>query len=257
MADEVLASRDGAVLTITLNRPDVYNAVNRAMHEGLAAALADAADAEVRAVVLTGAGRGFCSGQDLREFESFPGGVRGALEQTYHPNVRAIRSLEKPVIAAINGPCAGAGLSLACACDVRIGSESANLVPGFIGIGLVPDAGGTFFIHRLLGFTRAFEWMVSNRRLSADEALAWGLVSEVVAAESFSERTAELAHWYAALPTRAVAMTKQLFEHAYTASLEDQLELEATLQQAATETEDFAEGVAAFLEKRAPDFAGR
>ena len=254
---EVLASRDGAVLTITLNRPDVYNAINRALHEGLAAALAEASDPAIRAVVLTGAGRGFCSGQDLREFESFPGGVRDALEQTYHPNVRAIRALEKPVIGAINGPVAGAGLSLACACDVRIGSANATFVPGFIGIGLVPDAGSTWFIHRLLGFTRAFEWMVSNRRLSADEALDWGLVSEVVPAEGFETRVQELAEWYAALPTRAVAMTKQLFEHAYTASLDRQLQLEAELQQAATQTEDFAEGVQAFLDKRPADFKGR
>ena len=257
MADEVLTRRDGAVLTITLNRPEVYNAVNRAMHAGLAQALVEAADPDLRAVVLTGAGRGFCSGQDLREFESFPGGVREALEQTYHPNIRAIRALEKPVIAAVNGPVAGAGLSLACACDVRISSSDASFVPGFIGIGLVPDAGGTWFIHRLLGFTRAFEWMVSNRRLSADEALGWGLVSEVVAADEFEARQGELAQWYAALPTRAVAMTKQLFEHAYTAGLEDQLELEAALQHAATQTEDFAEGVAAFIEKRPAAFKGR
>jgi 2-(1,2-epoxy-1,2-dihydrophenyl)acetyl-CoA isomerase len=243
-------------LTITLNRPDVYNAIDRAMHQGLAAALADAADSAVRAVVLTGAGRGFCSGQDLREFSSLPGGVGAALEETYHPNIRAIRALEKPVIAAVNGACAGAGLSLACACDVRIGSSAASFVPGFIGIGLVPDAGGTWFIHRLLGFTRAFEWMVSNRRVGADEALEWGLVSEVVGADDLAARVVELAAWYAALPTRAVAMTKQLFEHGHTASMEDQLALEAKLQQAATQTADFAEGVAAFLEKRPPDFKG-
>jgi 2-(1,2-epoxy-1,2-dihydrophenyl)acetyl-CoA isomerase len=257
VADEVLTSREGAVLTITLNRPDVYNAINRAMHEGLAGALREAADPEIRAVVLTGAGRGFCAGQDLREFESLPGGVREALEQTYHPNIRAIRSLEKPVLAAINGPVAGAGLSLACACDVRVGSSTATFVPGFIGIGLVPDAGSTWFIHRLLGFARAFDWMVSNRRLSPDEALVWGLISEEVPEERFRKRVGELAEWYAALPTRAVAMTKRLFEHAYSASVDQQLQLEAELQQAATETEDFREGVQAFLDKRPADFKGR
>ncbi len=253
----VVTSRAGAVLTITLNRPDVYNAINRAMHEGLGRALEEAAAPEIRAVVLTGARRGFCAGQDLREFSELPGGVGQALEETYHPNVRRLRALEKPVIAAINGPCAGAGLSLACACDVRIASSEASFVPGFVGIGLVPDAGSTWFIHRLLGFSRAFEWMVSNRRLSADEALIWGLVSEEVPAERFGKRTAELAEWYAALPTRAVAMTKRLFEHAYTASLEEQLALEAELQQAASGTTDFREGVQAFLEKRVAKFEGK
>jgi 2-(1,2-epoxy-1,2-dihydrophenyl)acetyl-CoA isomerase len=258
MADEALTTRDGAVLTITLNRPDVYNAFNRALHAALREALEEAADPAVRAVVITGAGRGFCSGQDLKEFSQLPeGGIRTALEETYHPNIRAIRALEKPVLAAVNGPAAGAGLSLAAACDVRIASDAANFVPGFIGIGLVPDSGGSWFVHRLLGFARAFEWMVSNRKLSAGEALEWGLVSEVVAADDFPDRVAELASWYAALPTRGVSMTKQLFEHAYDASLEAQLELEAALQQAATGTHDFGEGVQAFLEKRPPAFEGR
>ena len=157
----------------------------------------------------------------------------------------------------MNGPVAGAGLSLACACDVRIASAEANFVPGFIGIGLVPDAGSTWFLHRLLGFSRAFEWMVSNRRLTAEEALQWGMVSEVVPADDFATRVGELADWYAALPTRAVAMTKRLFEHAYTAPLDQQLSLEAELQHAATETEDFREGVQAFLEKRSANFQGR
>jgi 2-(1,2-epoxy-1,2-dihydrophenyl)acetyl-CoA isomerase len=254
---EVLTAKSGAVFTITLNRPDVYNAFNRAMHGALADALVQAAAPEIRAVVITGAGRGFCAGQDLREFQQLQATIRDALEETYHPNIRAIRALEKPVIAAVNGPCAGAGLSLACACDVRIASSDATFVPGFIGIGLVPDAGGSWFVHRLLGFSRAFEWMVSNRRVSADEALVWGLVSEEVHAERFPKRVEELAEWYAALPTKGVAMTKRLFEHAYTASLEEQLALEAELQQVATQTEDFREGVQAFLDKRVPDFKGR
>jgi 2-(1,2-epoxy-1,2-dihydrophenyl)acetyl-CoA isomerase len=255
--DEVLTSRDGAVLTVTLNRPDVYNAFNVDLHAALNAALTgEAAAPEVRAVVITGAGRGFCAGQDLREFQESAVDIRERLEETYHPNIRAIRGLEKPVLAAVNGPAAGAGLSLAAACDVRVASDAATFVPGFIGIGLVPDSGGTWFIHRLLGFARAFEWMSSNRRLSAAEALDWGLVSEVVDAGEFHDRIAELAATWAALPTLAVAGTKRLFDHAATATLEEQLALEAELQHGATQSADFAEGVNAFLEKRAPNFTG-
>jgi 2-(1,2-epoxy-1,2-dihydrophenyl)acetyl-CoA isomerase len=252
---EVEVTREGAVQTITLNRPDVMNAFNRGVHGGLREALKAARDPEVRAVVVTGAGRGFCAGQDLTEFEDVPD-VGSSLRETYHPNVLAIRALEKPVIAAVNGACAGAGLSLATACDIRIAADNAVFVPGFIGIGLVPDAGGTFFIHRLLGAPRAFEWMSSNRRLSAAEALEWGLVSEVVAADSFAARTAELAATLAAMPTRAVGMTKRLFDHAAGATLEEQLEMEAQLQAAAARTSDFREGVTAFVEKRPPSFSG-
>ncbi|HKB92776.1 MAG TPA: enoyl-CoA hydratase-related protein, partial [Gaiellaceae bacterium] len=199
---EVEVRRDGAVQTITLNRPDVLNAFNRALHAALREALKEARDADVRAVVVTGAGRGFCAGQDLKEFGE-AGDVGASLRATYHPNILAIRALEKPVIAAVNGACAGAGLSLACACDIRIAADNAAFVPGFVGIGLIPDAGGSYFVRRLLGASRAFEWMSSNRRLTAAEAHVWGLVSEVVEAGALSARVAEIAATYAALPTKA------------------------------------------------------
>jgi 2-(1,2-epoxy-1,2-dihydrophenyl)acetyl-CoA isomerase len=253
---EVEVTRDGAVQTITFNRPEKYNAFNRALHLGLREALKEARDPEVRAVVVTGAGKGFCAGQDLTEL-SAGGDIGATLRETYHPNVLAVRALEKPVIAAVNGACAGAGVSFACACDIRIAADNANFVPGFVGIGLVPDAGGTYFIHRLLGAPRAFEWMTSNRRLTAAEAHAWGLVSEVVEADALQARAAELAAFYAALPTRAIGMTKRLFDHADTATLEEQLEMESQLQAVAAQSEDFREGVEAFLEKRAPSFTGR
>ena len=160
------------------------------------------------------------------------------------------------MIAAVNGPCAGAGLSLAAACDIRIAADVATFVPGFIGIGLVPDSGGSWFIHRLLGFARAFEWMTSNRRLTAAEAHAWGLVSEVDRGRPVRGTRRRGRATYAGCPTRGVGMTKRLFDHAYTASLEAQLELEAELQQEATGTADFREGVTAFLEKRPPRFSG-
>jgi 2-(1,2-epoxy-1,2-dihydrophenyl)acetyl-CoA isomerase len=254
---EVETAREGPVLTITLNRPDVLNAFDGAMHQAFAAALKEAADPEVRAVVLTGAGRGFCVGQDLGEFREGAADVADRLRTLYHPNILAMRALEKPVIAAVNGAAAGAGLSLACACDLRLAAEGATFVPAFINIGLIPDAGGSYFIHRLLGYARAFEWMASGRRLTAAEAYTWGLVSEVVETEGLAFRAAEVARTFAALPTRGIGMTKRLFDAAYGSTLEDQLEREAQLQAAATRTEDFAEGVAAFLEKRDPDFKGR
>ena len=253
---EVETRRDGTVLTITLNRPDVLNALNAAVHGGLAAALKQAAADDVRAVVITGAGRGFCVGQDLTEFRDAPGDIKERLESTYHPNIRAIRALEKPVVAAVNGAAAGAGLSLACACDIRIAADSATFIPAFINIGLIPDSGGTYFVTRLLGPTRAFEWLATGRRLTAAEAHAWGLVSEVVETDALAKRAAELGAELAAAPTRGIAMTKQLVDRAWTSTLDEQLEREAKLQSVATQTDDFREGVDAFLAKRAPNFRG-
>jgi 2-(1,2-epoxy-1,2-dihydrophenyl)acetyl-CoA isomerase len=253
---EVETAREGAVLTITLNRPEVLNAFNTAMHKALGDALKEAEDPEVRAAVLTGAGRGFCVGQDLSEFREEPGDIGSRLRENYHPNVLAIRRLEKPVIAAVNGAAAGAGLSIACACDLRLAADSASFVPAFINIGLIPDSGGSYFVARLLGYARAFEWMTSGRKLSAVEAHSWGLVSEVVEGDGLAARAAALATQFAAMPTRGVGMTKRLFDQADQNALEDQLELEAQLQTEATKTNDFREGVDAFLEKREPRFTG-
>jgi 2-(1,2-epoxy-1,2-dihydrophenyl)acetyl-CoA isomerase len=253
---DVEVTREGPVLTITLNRPDVLNALNRSVHAGLAAGLERAQDPTIRAVVITGVGRGFCVGQDLQEFSAGAGDVADNLRRNYHRNVLAIRALEKPVIAAVNGPAAGAGLSLALACDIRIAADSASFVPAFINIGLVPDSGGTWLVRRLLGTTRAFEWLTTGRRLPAEEAREWGVVNEVVPADELMHRANEVASLYAAMPTRAVWRTKQLLDEAEHASFADQLEREAVTQSELTQTHDFREGVAAFLEKREPAFTG-
>ena len=253
---EVEVTRDGAVLTITLNRPDVLNALNKAVHDQMHAALERAADPSVRAVVITGAGRGFCVGQDLQDFSAGAGSVADNLRENYHVTVRAIRALQKPVIAAVNGPAAGAGMSLALACDVRVASDAASFVPAFIKIGLVPDSGGTWLVRRVLGTARAFEWLTTGRRLTAGEAREWGLVSEVTTPEELPARAREIAELYAAMPTRAVWETKRLLDAAETGSFDDQLELEAVTQAEMTATPDFREGVAAFLEKRDAAFTG-
>jgi 2-(1,2-epoxy-1,2-dihydrophenyl)acetyl-CoA isomerase len=244
-------------MTITLNRPEVLNALDGTAHQALAAALEAAREQSVRAVVLTGAGRGFCVGQDLQEFRAGAGDVAERLRTLFNRHALAIRTLEKPVLAVVNGVAAGAGLSLALACDLRLASDDASFVPAFVGIGLVPDTGGTWFVRRLLGTARGFEWLSSGRRLTAAEALQWGLVSEVVPAAELAGRARELAERFAALPTRAVWQTKRLLDAAETATLEEQLEAEAVTQAELVQTADFGEGVAAFLEKRPAAFEGR
>ena len=253
---EVEVTRDGGVLTLTLNRPDVLNAFNTAMHKAFQAALKEAGDASVRAVVITGEGRGFCVGQDLTEFQEGAGDIGDRLRAGYHKNVLAIRALEKPVIAAVNGPAAGAGLSLACACDIRLAAESASFVPAVHRHRARPRL-GRLVLHRAPA-RRAARVRVD---VAEPEALGGGRAGVGARDRGRRRRDAPGAsrrarRQYAQAPTRGVGMTKRLFDNAQTATLDEQLELEAQLQAAATQTDDFREGVTAFLEKRPPQFTG-
>jgi len=245
-----------AVATITLDRPESLNALNSAMRGELRAGLKVAArDDAVRAVVLTGAGRGFCSGADLR------GGspereFRRVLTDEYNPLMRAIRDLPKPVIAAVNGVAAGAGVSLALACDLIFAGEEARFIPAFVRIGLVPDSGSTRTLVRTLGRHRAAELIFGGNPLSAAEAHAAGLVARVVPADQLMDAVQAEARRLAAAPTKAIGYAKRLINHAEDASLDESLSLEAGLQELAGRTDDHAEGVAAFAEKREPRFVG-
>jgi 2-(1,2-epoxy-1,2-dihydrophenyl)acetyl-CoA isomerase len=249
----VRVDADGPTLTITLDRPEQLNAFTRDQHRALAEALERAALDEVRAVILTGAGRGFSVGQDLEEVRAESGenggGNDSRLQEGYHPNILAIRGLAKPVIAAVNGVAAGAGLSFAAACDIRIASTKARFVPAFVNLGLIPDSGGTFFLPRLLGYARAFEWLVSGRHLDASQALEWGLVSEVVEPEQLMERAQECAQQLAAQPGIGVAESKRLLDQALTLSLEDELEQELKAQLGALSTPEYEQAIQAFLER--------
>jgi 2-(1,2-epoxy-1,2-dihydrophenyl)acetyl-CoA isomerase len=249
--------RDGAVATVTLDRPDALNAQTRASRRALARELrALSADAAVRCVVLTGAGRAFCAGQDLRE----PGAlddVDETIRETYIPIVDALVGMPKPVIAAINGAAAGAGLSFALACDVRLMSEDAVLMMAFSNIGLVPDSGGSWLLAHAVGYARAFELAATGRRVPSAEALALGLVQRVLPSAELQPAAHALALELAARPTLALAWTKRLLRAAEQGELGDSMELEAQLQAAAVRTHDHGEGVAAFLEKREARFDGR
>jgi 2-(1,2-epoxy-1,2-dihydrophenyl)acetyl-CoA isomerase len=241
---------EGPVLVLTLNRPDSLNAFTVELHGELTKALKLARRPDVRAVVITGAGRGFCVGQDLAEVTQQPTGVGARLEQFYNPNLRALRTLEKPVLAAINGPAAGAGLALALACDIRVASTAASFVPAFIAIGLIPDSGASWTAVQLLGYGRAFEWMTSNRKMSASEAYEVGLIHELTDPDVLLARTLERAQLLAAAPGDGVSMTKRLMQRAQLGTFEEQLELERQLQGAASQHPDYIAQVSSFLKKR-------
>jgi len=251
-----VAVEDG-VASVTLNRPESLNALNSEMRRELLTAFKGfARDDAVRAVILTGEGRGFCSGADLRG-----GGderdFRRVLEAEYNPLIRAIRNLPKPVIAAVNGVAAGAGVSLALACDLVYASDEARFIQAFVRIGLVPDSGSTRALVRALGRHRASQLIFTGEPLSAVEARDAGLINAALPAEELARAVREAAARLAAAPTRAIGLAKRSINAAEDASLDDSLTLEAQLQDLAGRTEDHAEGVAAFAEKREPRFVGR
>lgn len=247
------------ICRITLNRPQVYNALSRALILDLTAALQIAGgDPAVRVVVLTGAGeKAFCSGADLKEGLSDAGSLGQSLRESYNPMILALRNLPKPVIARLNGVAAGAGCSLALACDLRIATETATLSQIFVNIGLVPDAGSTFFLPRLIGTARAFELASTGRMVPAREALEMGLVNQVVPADQLDVAVNEIATRYAQAPTATIGYIKHLLNQSATSSLAEQLNHEADYQDKAALTHDAGEGILAFLQKRPAKFEGR
>jgi 2-(1,2-epoxy-1,2-dihydrophenyl)acetyl-CoA isomerase len=262
VADDLLFERAAGVATITLNRPDKLNAFTTELHRALAAALDTVeGDETIRAVMLTGAGRGFCAGQDLAERAAIIAGgkVEGgkALETWYNPLVRRLRRLEKPVVCAVNGVAAGAGANIALACDIVLAARSASFIQAFCRIGLVPDAGGSYVLPRLVGMARASALTLLGDKLPAEQAAAWGLIWRVVDDDALVAEATALAQHLARQPTRALALIKQALNASFANTLDEQLDLERALQIKAAATDDFREGVAAFLEKRPANFTGR
>jgi len=263
MGDNLLVERTGAVATITLNRPDKLNAFTIELHRELAAALdVVEGDAAIRAVLLTGAGRGFCAGQDLAERAAIlaaGGKVEGgsALDTWYNPLVRRLRRLEKPVVCAVNGVAAGAGANIALACDIVLAARSASFIQAFCRIGLVPDAGGSYVLPRLVGMARASALSLLGDTLPAEQAAQWGLIWRVVDDDKLMPEATALVQHLARQPTRALALIKQALNASFANSLDQQLDLERDLQAKAAATADFREGVAAFIEKRPANFVGR
>src|ERR1700690_4114771 len=257
----ILVERRDGYRVITFNRPDRLNAFNEAMHDALRAAIEELeADATCRALLITGAGRGFCAGQDLNDRLAKPGEtvVLGAAQEAhYNPLVRKLRALPFPVIAAVNGAAAGAGCSIALACDIVLAARSASFVQAFARVGLVPDSGGSWFLPQLIGDARARALALLAEPLPAEKAEAWGLIWKCVDDASLVAEAQKLCEHFAASPTRGLALIKRALTASATNTLDAQLDLERDLQRAASLTPDYAEGVRAFMEKRKPNFTGR
>lgn len=255
----VLFHIEAGVATLTLNRPESYNAFNEDMSREISAALKTAAkDDQVRCLVITGSGsKAFCSGQDLKDALGKSRNLGDSVRQRYNPLIMAIRNLPKPVIARVNGVAAGAGASLVFACDYIIAAEHASFMQAFVKIGLVPDSGSSWFLPKDIGYHRAFELATMGEKLPAQKALEWGLVNVVVPENELDQRVKLVTDYYAAAPTKAVGMIKKMLNKAMHSDLEEALLQEAYAQEVAGGSEDYREGVEAFVAKRTPQFKGK
>ncbi len=254
----VLYEKKGTIAYITLNRPDVFNAFDDQQSYDLQAALKEVKkDAEVRVVVLTGAGKAFCSGQDLKAIAGSKNrSLSDSLYKRYNPIIKAMRELPKPIICRLNGVAAGAGASLALACDFIVAHENASLIEVFVNVGLVPDSGSSYFLPKAISPARAFEMATMAPKIKAAQALEWGLINRVCNDDNFDATIEQIASYYASAPTKSIGMIKQMLNKAAHSDLDTMLQYEAYCQEIAGRSEDYKEGVAAFNEKRKAEFKG-